>query len=431
MTTCKEWFESNNGYDVRGELGIFSKALICWLVISQRLAGGSLQDGLAQVVQEHKEGTLSELVKGGGRKVKAGNISAHTGGVSRARDRISVDSVKSLFDVATSNLCGELNLDKSKCPVYVLDGQVITIARSQTNIESFGRTTNGMGELHYPRVRAVSVHEVRSGIARNVAVGKWTEHETTIAQRVLGELPNGAIVVMDRGFDKPFFIRFARERGLKVIVRVKNSLGNKLLSNPKESNYSKQVEWKSPSGKFGPECESGRMIKYTSSIKGFRSSEFFFFTTADDLSDSEIADLYRQRVRVEIFIRDIKQTLRMFFVSSKKPDNVEKDIIIAYLTFNLLRAIMENTASALGLPVERMSFTSTKRLISVYDGSFLAAKTKEEFEEVLARFREHMNQSKLPNRKKPRSYPRVIKYPRDKYKAEGIFKDTKDSLEGK
>lgn len=72
----------------------------------------------------------------------------------------------------------------------------------------------------------------------------------------------------------------------------------------------------------------------------------------------------------------------MFFVSSKKPDNIKKEIHIAYLTFNLIRAIMESSAQELVIDTARMSFTGTIRLVNVYSNSFAYAKNQQQREEI-------------------------------------------------
>ena len=87
---------------------------------------------------------------------------------------------------------------------------------------------------------------------------------------------------------------------------------------------------------------------------------------------------------------------------------------------------MEQTASALELPTNRMSFTATISLIRAYAPLFAAAKTTDEHQRLVERFRTNMNQTKLPNRSKDRSYPRVIKLPRDKYPCAGIVRKCQD-----
>ena len=84
---------------------------------------------------------------------------------------------------------------------------------------------------------------------------------------------------------------------------------------------------------------------------------------------------------------------------------------------------MADTADALDLPVQRMSFTGTISLIRAYASSFTTARTDADRQLLLKQFRTNMNQSKLPNRSKPRSYPRVIKLVREKYPAKAIVEN--------
>jgi hypothetical protein len=123
------------------------------------------------------------------------------------------------------------------------------------------------------------------------------------------------------------------------------------------------------------------------------------------------------------FIRDINQTLTMAFVRSKKGEMIEKEILIAYPTLNLLRATMQETATALGRAPNRMSFTATISLVRAYAPLLAAANTKEDQEKIRQRCQTNMFQSKLPVRSKERSYPRVVKYPRDKHPLAGIKRE--------
>lgn len=81
---------------------------------------------------------------------------------------------------------------------------------------------------------------------------------------------------------------------------------------------------------------------------------------------------------------------------------------------------MEQTALAIDLPPDRMSFTVTIRLCQAYAGHLLNSTNKQRTRELLAKFSENIKQAKLPARKKERSYPREIKLPRDRYPTAGI-----------
>jgi hypothetical protein len=227
---------------------------------------------------------------------------------------------------------------------------------------------------------------------------------------------------MDRGFHRPTFLNWCKELNIDVLVRLKDPAGNKLMGGCDESEGDARVNWESQQESNTKIVLQGRVIKYTTQANGFRSNLFHFFTTADELTVEEVSELYRQRVPVEVCIRHLKQTLKLFFIGAKKGSNVRKEILIAYLTFNLLRAVMEDTANATGIEVERMSFTATITLRKAYASSFAKASTAKEQQALTEQFRKHMSQTKLPLRKKERSYPREVKLPREKYKNAGIFK---------
>jgi hypothetical protein len=49
VAVCDEYLSSRNGYDIRGEQGLFSFAMIIWLGIQQRLSGYSLRSSLNEL----------------------------------------------------------------------------------------------------------------------------------------------------------------------------------------------------------------------------------------------------------------------------------------------------------------------------------------------------------------------------------------------
>jgi hypothetical protein len=49
IAVCDEYLSSRSGYDIRGEQGLFSFAMIIWLGIQQRLSGYSLRSSLNEL----------------------------------------------------------------------------------------------------------------------------------------------------------------------------------------------------------------------------------------------------------------------------------------------------------------------------------------------------------------------------------------------
>ena len=301
--------------------------------------------------------------------------------------------------------------DPSKPNIYILDGLVLTTARTDATVQCYGTVRNRTKALHYPRVRCVAAHRLDTAVCPALAIGSYTDHETVLARKVFTQLPKNSIVVEDRGFAAPGLIAYAQGHGIKSVVRLKDSAAQKLL---RQQGKEPQFVWKAFSALENTEVEiQGRIVHLVSSVPGFRTSSMYVFTNSD-LNDDEISQLYRKRVQVETAIRYIKQTLRLAFVSAHTPEAIRKEIYTAYLTFNLVRAIMQDCCISEGVPITRLSFTATLKLAVAYAPVLLRAKSKD-IPSILARFKKHILECKNPLRKNPRSYPRQVKMQRNKY----------------
>lgn len=417
LSVCGDWLEEHSWFDVRGKLGVFSSATVVWLSIQQRLTGNSLQSALSELVNEIKLKKSYVFVNQESKKIKSGKVSFNTGGLSRARKRLSVSDVEELCNAASDQM-----ITPTKRKIFVLDGLVLTIARTKDNLLGFCSTGNGEGELHFPKIKVLGIHDLESGIAKRVTIGDWKTSEVALAKQASDSIPKGSLILGDRGFARPVFLDHLQSAGIDYLVRINDSYGKKLLGNSNQMNDEKTVVWNTKIVKGSSVSISGKIIKFTSSVSGYRSSEFYFFTSDTSLSIKQVADLYLQRVKVEVFIRDIKQTLKMFFVKAKTADNIKKEIYLAYLTFNLIRAIMKDVAIKTKVELGRISFTSTIRLCQSYASLLVNTKTDKELKSLLKQFRENLLQAKLPNRKnKNRSYPRVIKNGKDRYEKAAVL----------
>ena len=413
LSLCGETLRSNNGFNVRGELGTYSPALVVWLGITKRLNGGSLSDALVTLSQQLEDSDLSSLVERPSRKLREKNLSVNTGGLSRAQQRLSEELSQELFTESAQQVekhFKELE-EPSKPNIYILDGLVLTTSRTDATVQGYGTVRNRKKALHYPRVRCVAAHGLNSGVCPALAIGSYTDHETVLARKVFAQLPKNSIVVEDRGFAAPGLVAYAQEHGVKSVVRLKDSVAQKLL---KQQGKETQFVWKAYSPLENKEVEiRGRIVHLVSSVPGFRTSSLYVFTNTE-LSDEELGQLYRQRVQVETAIRYIKQTLRLAFISARTPEAIRKEIYSAYLTFNLVRAIMQDTALSEAVPITRLSFTATLKLSVAYAPVLLSAKPKD-IPAILARFKKHILECKIPLRKNSRSYPRQVKMQRNKY----------------
>lgn len=424
-----DWFVENNfPYESARRSGIFSAALTIWLMILQRLTGMPLQASIVSILNDSSDGIFIKLNKKS-KKLSFRNISTNSGGFSRARDRIELESIIGLAKHCEAKLRKKQNSEEK---LYLLDGMCVTTAYSAKNEKAYPRycSTGKDRKMHYPRVRLLTAHNLSNGIALPPIHGSMKDGETALAWRYLNAFPQGSTVMGDRNFGNFSVAYKANSLGHKVIFRMNEHIF-KAAAGAENKDFDKVLEWK-PSRlvlKTTPEipqdaCIKGRFIKITVNTPGFRPQTLYFFSTAPGAAE-EIATTYLQRLRVETHIHQLKQILKLEFVSAKTPERIQKELAIAFLTFNLISSIMAAAAKHNNIPFSRISFTATIRIISAFAPRFLKTQNSEQRLDIINKIYIAFNQTKLPLRKKQRSYPRVVKRKASKYPSKALVEDNK------
>ena len=93
-TLFREWLDEIGEADLVKSSGIYSQALVIWLMIFQRLKEGA---SLLRACDE-LDASLLEDLGCKGKRVREGRVSKSTGGYSQARRELSVDVVKGVTD---------------------------------------------------------------------------------------------------------------------------------------------------------------------------------------------------------------------------------------------------------------------------------------------------------------------------------------------
>jgi hypothetical protein len=112
-----------------------------------------------------------------------------------------------------------------------------------------------------------------------------------------------------------------------------------------------------------------REIRFRVSQRGYRTREIIVATTlldAKQYSKDDIAELYHQRWRVELDIRDIKQTLKMDILRGKTPEMLRREIWAHLLAYNLIRQVMAQAARQKGLSPRQISFAGAKQTLDAF-----------------------------------------------------------------
>lgn len=157
-----------------------------------------------------------------------------------------------------------------------------------------------------------------------------------------------------------------------------------------------------------------RHVKITADIPGFRTKKLTLATTLLDhkkYPPQALADLYRRRWMAELFLRDIKTTMRMKVLRSKTPEMIQKELTTFIIAYNLIRSFIWETALDKGIDPYRISFKGA--VVSIIQWTPLLANIADinEKKQCIDALRQVIATDLLPIRKKTRIRiePRAIK----------------------
>ena len=114
-----------------------------------------------------------------------------------------------------------------------------------------------------------------------------------------------------------------------------------------------------------------RELRYRVHTPGYRVGEVTLVTTLLDASvypAEALADLYFRRWQVEVYLRDLKITLKMDVLKCKTVNGVLKELAVFALVYNLVRSVACEAAQARGVAADRVSVTDAVRWLVGAEG---------------------------------------------------------------
>jgi hypothetical protein len=395
--------------------GIYSLSVVVWLMMWQRLEG---RGTLAMAVQQVVQGVLGDALPQE-KRVREGRVSSNTGALSRARQRLPLEVVKTVCDeIFTKLTAGVLSVGLLS-RLFLLDGSSLRLPYTATLIEAYPPGSNGHGEAHWPVIRILMAHHLTSGLAARPCwgpmYGEQAVSEQALAKGIFARLPEDGVVMGDINFGVFSVAWDAQASHHGVLFRVQEARARKMAGGfLPPANSERRVAWR-PSRderRAHPELPAdavvrGRLMVAHVQGKAGERIRLYQFTTLEEPREA-LVEVYRQRWDIELDIRSLKQTLRLHSLTSQSPAMAEKELLLAIAGYNLVRSVQMEAARLANLEPRRLSFsrvqavvmTAVPRLATTTD----AAQWEAEYQQVLR----WAAQGKLPNRPRQRSYPRAV-----------------------
>jgi hypothetical protein len=406
--------------------GIYSPRVVLWMMMNQRLqARGTLASSVEQLVQGRFDALLSPC-----KRVQEKKIALATGGYCQARQHLPRLLVSRSMEELIERLRSRLL--ESRTPraqrVYLLDGSSLQLEHEPDLVKDYPPASNQHGKAHWPVLRVVVLHDLETALAERPywgpMHGQQAVSEQALADRALEHVPAGSVIVGDRNFGIFATAYSVQRRGHKVIVRLTAARAKPLLGGRISCPGDYPVRWrpsrwdgrkkKKNQGQSEPPpwpwpadtVLEGRLIAWRVG-RGKHKHWLYLFTTLT-LPPAEVVALYGLRWQIETDLRSLKQTVRLQRISVHSADMMEKELLVAVMAYNLVRAIMFQAAQHARIDPRQLSFTYACNIVLDGYPKVLAAGTAHQQQQELERIIQLVSRCRLPRRRKRRSYPREV-----------------------
>lgn len=217
-----------------------------------------------------------------------------------------------------------------KVPIHVVDSTVMELV---ANCMDWAQ--------HRRRKAAAKTHmrlSLQSLLPNFVIIDTAGEHDNKRARELCAGVESGEIVLFDKGYVDFGHLRDLDQRGVFWVTRAKDNMAYEVVKAMPESADRKilrdEIIRLSNPNKPGPELM--RRVVALVEVDG-QEREMTFLTNNLEWSPRSVADLYRCRWQIEVFFKQIKQTLQLGDFLGHNANAIRWQVWMALLVYVLLR----------------------------------------------------------------------------------------------
>lgn len=217
-----------------------------------------------------------------------------------------------------------------KAPIHIVDTTVIELV---ANALDWAR--------HRRRKAAAKTHmrlNLQSLLPQCVIIDTAREHDNRRARELCAGIQEGEIVIFDKGYLDFDHLRDLDQRGVNWVTRAKENMGYEVVGKLPIQDHPRiladELITLQDARKSAPEVM--RRVVALVEVEG-QEREMVFLTNQLTWSPNTVADLYRCRWEIEVFFKQIKQTLQIADFLGNSANAVRWQIWMALLAYVLLR----------------------------------------------------------------------------------------------
>ena len=229
--------------------------------------------------------------------------------------------------------CGKRRAYRFKCPIHVVDSTTIELV---ANCMDWAK--------HRRRKAAAKCHlrlNLQSFLPSFAIVDTAKENDDKRAREVCADIKEGEIVLFDKAYVDFDHLCDLDERGVAWVTRAKDNMAYHVIKRRLTKPQGKilrddEVTLRVEKSRRAYQYKRLRRIVALVEIEGVER-EMVFITNHFNWAASTVADLYRCRWQIEVFFKQIKQTLQLADFLGNSANAVRWQVWIALLVYVLLR----------------------------------------------------------------------------------------------
>lgn len=399
--------------------------MVLWLLVLQRLHGGvSLGGAVLELLRGLPPSFWPRPCKRIRDWVERGQPpSSHTGAYNQARQALPLAMVQQSCDRIFENLVAQMEDggSGSEPRAFLLDGSSLRAAHSPALCEFYPPGSNQHGEGHWPVLRVLVAHDLRTGLAMRPEWGPMygpaAISEQRLLERAIQRLPERATLIGDANFGVFSVAWTAAQSAHPVLLRLTAVRAQRLAGAPLHDGIDRMVEWKASGADRRSHPDLPRkarlpghlIVRRVQPDNGGQTFLLALFSTLPGSTPPQALTLYGQRWAIETDLRTLKSTLSLEQLTCSTPDMLAKEIDMGIAAYNLVRAVTCLASRQSGIPARGYSFTQVRRILAVFGPALAAAPDPHTAQQIFDQIMRYIQQAKLPRRTRKRPpYPRRV-----------------------
>ncbi len=265
--------------------------------------------------------------------------------------------------------------------VYNFDGSVVSMPDTPDNQDAYPQPDTQHPGLGFPLARIAAIISLSSGAVLDLGFARYAgkgQGELSLLRRMWDIFLPGDVVLTDRMMCSWTEMLFLKERGVDSVTRLKVNRVADFRRGKRLGKGDHIVKWSKPgcprsldwqTYKCLPEFLTVRETRVHVEQAGFRSRTIIVVTTLldpEDITASDLAELYRARWNSELDLRSLKQTMQMEILRCKMPELVRKEVWTHILAYNLIRTIIAQAATKHCLDPRSISFKGAIQTLEAF-----------------------------------------------------------------